>query len=444
MTRDDLVVFLIQISVMLAVGLALGKVMCRLRTPAVVGELIGGVLLGPTVLGAVAPSFHAWLFPSQGISSVGQDAVIQLGMLFFLFLAGLEVNLEHLRRQGLSIALVSISGIAVPFALGFGSVFLLPDLWGDQANGDTLITALFVGTALSISALPVTARILLDLNLIRSEAGRVMMAAATINDLIGWSLFAVILSKATPNATPTTAPWATMLLVLGLFALVLSLGRRVGRHALFWLQSHLTGPASTIGAMAVALLSASAVVQAMGMHTIVGAFLAGVCLSEDCERRNQAHETVYQFAMGFFAPICFVSIGLKTNFLANCDPPLVLFVFLVAFAGKVIPVTLGARVGGLPLREALAVGFGMNARGAMEVILATVAFEHNLIDQSIFVALVIMAVVTSLLSGTAVQRLLRPADVSTGDRRSLNVAPSRRKPHLLLRWRQGQEGTPLA
>jgi Kef-type K+ transport system membrane component KefB len=147
----------------------------------------------------------------------------------------------------------------------------------------------------------------------------------------------------------------------------------------------------------------------LGIHAVLGAFLVGVALAQKSEKRNGAHEMVYQFSLSFFAPIYFVSIGLQANFAASFDPVLIGVVLVVACIGKVGGVSLGARLGGMSLRESMAVGFGMNARGAMGMILASVAHEQGLIDQRIFVALIFMAVVTSLLSGPIMHRLSLPS-----------------------------------
>jgi Kef-type K+ transport system membrane component KefB len=399
--------FFLQIGGMLTVALVFGQVARRLHQPAVLGELIGGILLGPTVFGAFAPNTYAWLFPTAGTVSTGREAVINLGMLFFLFVAGLEVNLTHLQRRGWSVFLTSISGIVAPFGLGFGFVVLLPDLWGPQAKNNGLMFAVFMGTALSISALPVIARILMDLDLIKQELGVVVMAAATINDLIGWSLFAVILSNFTPAGRPDRNLLVTIGLVLGLSGLILGVGHWASQRPLRWLQSHLTWPGSFLVVMAILVLVAATAAEAIGIHAIFGAFLVGVALAQSSEEWNQTHEVIYQFAVSFFAPIYFVSIGLAANFAANFDLQLVLVILLVACVGKICGAAFGAWVGGMPLKAALAVGFGMNARGAMEMILASVALDYQLIDQRTFVALIVMALVTTILSGPMMQRLLR-------------------------------------
>lgn len=405
MSHAALVILFLQFSVMLAVGLCAGQVMRRLGMPAVLGELVGGIVLGPTLVGALTPTFYDWLFPTTPAIVAGRDSVIKLGMLFFLFVAGLEVDPVRVRWHGATIAWTSICGVMLPFILGFGSVLLLPGLWEPGQQSSTLLLALYIGTALSISALPVIARILIDLDLIRKEMGVVVMAAATIDDLIGWSLFAVILSQFLPDSSQRSV-WVTLALVLALFLLMLTVGRWAGPHILRWSRAHLPWPSGFLALTTIGVLAASAAAEAAGIHAFLGAFLVGVALARSTEQRDEAHEVVYQFAISFFAPIYFVSVGLQANFAAHFDLVLVLFVLLVACVGKIAGAGFGAWMGRLPLRQALAVGFGMNARGAMGMVLASLALEYGIIDQRVFVALIIMAVVTSIMSGPVMLRLL--------------------------------------
>jgi Kef-type K+ transport system membrane component KefB len=406
MGHNDLILFSLQICLMLAFALFFGKLMHKLHQPIVLGELIGGIILGPTVIGTLAPGTFEWLFPPSGATIVARDAVLKLGMLFFMFAAGLEVNLAHVRQRGLSIVLTSVLGIAVPFALGFLSVLFFPDLWGISGKIGRLMLALLVGTALSISALAVIVRILNDLNLLQKELGVVIVSSATVNNLIGWSLFSVVLSAIVPDGLPGTSLMISIALVIGFSALILTLGRWAGQRLLNWLQPHLTWSGSFLGAMIVLMLCVATIAEAVGMHAIFGAFLAGVALASHYGEQKQVHEVVYRFAISFFAPIYFVSIGLKANFAVNFDLPLVLFILLIACVGKICGAGLGAWIGGMSKKDALAVGFGMNARGMMEMILASIALEYNLIDQRIFVALIMMALITSMISGPVLQKLV--------------------------------------
>ncbi len=337
---------------------------------------------------------------------MGMDALIQVCMLFFLFAAGLEMNLGVIKKQRSSIAWTSLMGILIPFIMGVGLVFLFPGLWGSHIEGSLTLFALFMGTALSISALPVIARILMDLKVMKTEVGMIVMGAATVNDLIGWSLFALILSNFAPQSVLHLPAYATFVLVLLTFVIMLTIGRTLGRKSQDWLKTHLPWPGAFLGLTIVFVLLMAALMELIGVHAVFGAFLVGTALSQNLDKRNEAHEMVYQFVMYFFAPLYFVSVGLRANFIQSFDPVLVLAVLAVACVGKVIGATLGARIGRLPMRQAMAVGFAMNARGAMEMILATVARDAGLIDDRIFVALIVMALFTTMLSGPMIDRLI--------------------------------------
>jgi Kef-type K+ transport system membrane component KefB len=248
----------------------------------------------------------------------------------------------------------------------------------------------------------------MDLGLIKQPLGAVVMASATINDVIGWTLFALILSAVDPVGLAHRSPWLTVGCLAGLGILGYTLRRWV-RHPIWGrLKASLPWPSGFVAVMAVLVLAAASFAETLGLHAVFGAFLVGVALAPNTEERRRHYDVVHQFVMSFFAPLYFVSIGLKTNFAASWDLGLVLVVFLIACLGKICGAGFGAWLGGMSPREALAIGFGMNARGAMEMILATVALESGLIDERMFVALVVMALATSLLSGPAMQRLVAP------------------------------------
>jgi Kef-type K+ transport system membrane component KefB len=424
MTDHDAILFSLQLALMLVVGLMAALVMVRLKLPVILGELVGGVIIGPTVLGMLAPGWFSWLFPVGGATSVARNAVTQLGMLFFLLVAGLEVNYAAVTKRGATIVWTSLCGVALPFASGVVLVLALPGLWGGQAQADPVVFALFLGTALSISALPVIARILMDMNLLKTELGTVVMAAATIDDLIGWTLFALILGEFLPGGSPAGSPWITLLLAAGLWLFTLTLGRKIARRAMRWMPEHMPWPGSFLMVTAIAVLTMGALAEAIGVHAFLGAFLVGIALAENAGASNPAREAVRQFVTYFFAPIYFVSVGLQANFIANFDLPLVLVVIVVACASKIVGAGVGARLGGLSPRKALAVGFGMNARGAMGMILASLALSYGLIDERVFVALIIMALVTSLLSGPVMQRLLagEPRAAVIGEGRTVTTS----------------------
>lgn len=423
MEHQALILLFLQLGAMLLTAVVCGQIMRRFNQPAVLGELLGGMLLGPTLFGRLAPETFARLFPAEPSITLARESLISVGMLFFLFVAGLEVKVGHLRQRKRQVVFTAILGLLVPMGLGIASVRAFPGVWGQVAEGGGWAFSVFVGTALSISALPVIARILIDLRLIQREVGVVVMTAAALNDVVGWSLFAILLNVLMPaRASQSTMSWesvtANLGLLVGFVAIVLLAGRWLSRPGLHWMRTHLSWPSAFISITTVVMLSAAAVTETLGIHAVFGAYLAGIALGQalDPGEENEAHDVIHQFAISFFAPLYFVSIGLRANFATDFDLPLVLLVLLVACIGKIGGASLGAWMGGMASREALAVGFGLNARGAMEIILASVALEAGLIDQRVFVALVVMALVTSAMAGPMMNRLMPAQEKATPSR----------------------------
>lgn len=409
---EIIIYFLMQMGVMLAVGLGFGQLMRMIHQPAVLGELLGGIILGPTIFGALFPSLHRQLFPGLPEIVEAREVVIRIGMLFFMFVAGLEVNLEQLGRQKKSILLVSVLGCLLPFALGTGSILLFPGIWQNGSGPPDSNFVLFIGIALSISALPVITRILMDLNLMQQEFGGIAITSAAINDLLGWSLFALLLNNLTAageGGSGGRSPLQTVGVILIMGALLLVIGRFSGQILFRWARRSLAWPSGFMGMSAVFIFISAALAESLKIHAIFGAFLIGVALIPVFKKNEAGHarEIIYQFAISLFAPLYFVSVGLRADFAANFDVGLVLLVIVLATVGKIVGAAVGARLSGISVHESLAVGFAMNARGAMEIILASVALEFGLIDQRIFVALVTMALVTSMMSGPLLHWLFK-------------------------------------
>jgi Kef-type K+ transport system membrane component KefB len=412
MDQHGWVLFFLQMSLMHSMALLGGYVMRKLHHPSVLGELLGGIILGPTIFGMIAPGPYDWLFPAQPAINSAREAVITLGMLFFLFSAGLEINLAQLNGRVWAIILTSILGVLIPFGLGYGAVLAFPRLWGESLALQGFVLPVFIGTALSISALPVIARILMDLDLLDKEIGSVIITSAVINDLIGWSLFAATLSALEVGSSGGHI-WGTFGLVIGVILLVWVLSRILVPPFLIWVQKTFDWTGGFISVIAVWIFAAAAATEQLGLHPVLGAFQVGVILGQslNVKKNHPAYEVIQQFAISFFAPLYFVSVGLKANFIKDFDLLLVVVVLLVASLGKIAGASLGAWLGGMSVRESLAVGSGLNARGAIEIILASVALEYRIIDQRIFVALVIMALVTSMFSGPLMQKLIRGSEL---------------------------------
>jgi len=398
----------VSLGVLLASARLLGEIARKLNQPSVLGELAAGILLGPTVLVSICPSLVATLFPQEGGLAIALDGLTTVAIGLFLLVAGMEVDLSSIWRQGRAVITISILGMVFPFSLGLLAAGISPDGMGREAGVDPLVYALFLATAMSISALPVIAKTLMDMGIYRSDLGMVVIASAVCNDLAGWLTFALILGMfgAVPDHHGLSIGW-TVSATLGFTAFILTLGRWLIHRVLPWVQAHTSWPGGVLGfALTLGLLGA-AFTQWIGVHAVFGAFLVGVAIGDSSHLREQTRTIIHQFVSFIFAPLFFASIGLKLNFAAYFDGGLTLLVIVIACVGKIIGCGLGARWGGIARREAWAIGVAMNARGAMEIIVGLLGLQSGLIGRTMFVSLVTMAMATSLMSGPLMRKILR-------------------------------------
>ncbi|MCC7012274.1 MAG: cation:proton antiporter [Planctomycetes bacterium] len=403
---DEILRLFLALGVVLGAARVASELARRVGQPAVLGEIVAGLVLGSTVLGRVAPGVHEYLFPSRGAVAIGFHALTTVAIALFLFVAGLEIDLKTIARQSKAASTVGALGLAVPFVIGYATAYFAPSLVAVEDGLDRQIFALFFATALSVSALPVIAKTLMDLHLYRSDFGMVVMAAAIGNDLVGWIVFGVLLSQLQNPDAQGTAAGITVMMTIAFALGVLTLGRRALHSMLPWLQAHMSWPAGVLGFALTVTLIAGAVTEFIGIHAIFGAFLVGVALGDSSHLRERERDGIEEFVGSVFAPLFFGSICLHTDFVGAFDPLLCLVILVIACVGKVLGCGIGARWGGMSWREAWAVGFAMNARGAMEIVLGLLALQYGIVGEPMFVALVIMALVTSVFAGPVVQRLL--------------------------------------
>jgi Kef-type K+ transport system membrane component KefB/mannitol/fructose-specific phosphotransferase system IIA component (Ntr-type) len=402
--ENSQVFLLLSLGVLLVTARVLGELSKHIGFPTVLGEILAGVLLGPTCLGALSPDVWHALFPATGVNADVLTGLVSVSIVLFLLSSGMEVDLSSVIRQGRTAFFISSTGIIIPFVIGLLSAFLFPTFLGMGEHGNRIVFSLFLGTALSISALPVIAKTLLDLKLYRTDLGMIVMPAAIIDDVIGWSVFAVILSFV--GVHPKFSLPITIVLTVTFGVLMLTLARKIFDRLLPWIQAHWTWPGGIIGlGVAFALICAS-FTEWIGIHALFGAFFCGIALGDSRHMNEKTRFAFDSFISNFFAPLFFGSIGLKLNVVAHFDLPLVLVVIAIASIGKFLGALIGGRFAGLSRRDSMAVGAAMNARGAMEIILGIVALKYELISPKTFVALVIMALVTSLMSGPAIKRIL--------------------------------------
>lgn len=405
LAHADVVHLLIQLSVMLLVGRLLAEVARLLKQPAVVGEIFAGILLGPTVLGMIEPEWFNALFPVPSTSATVLSGFVQAAVVMLLFVGGLEVDLHIVLQQGRQAIFTSLLGLIIPFFVGFIFPYLFPDFFGIADKHQHVVFALFMGTAMAITALPVIVRILMDLNLFKSRLGLLVVTSAMIDDTVGWMIFSVILGLIGKGSHVNVG--YTIGAAIAFVALMLTVGRALLNRLLPWVNKKLAWPGGVLSlSLAICFISA-AFTEYIGLHAIFGAFIVGIAFGDSEHFSERAKEIVHQFINNIFAPLFFVSIGLRINFITNFDFSLTLIIVAIAFIGKIVGSGLGTRLGGFSWRESLAVACGMNARGAMEIILGLVALENGLINAQVFVSLVVMALITSMSSGPLMKWLLK-------------------------------------
>jgi Kef-type K+ transport system membrane component KefB/mannitol/fructose-specific phosphotransferase system IIA component (Ntr-type) len=405
LSHHDTVTLFLSLAILLGAARLLGELALRFRQPAVLGELLAGILLGPTLFGAVAPELNAEIFPASGPVAIALAGLMKVAISLFLLVAGMEVDLSTVWRQGKTAVTIGIVGILFPYTLGFFTAYYAPATMGAEPDANRLVFALFFATALSISALPVIAKTLMDLKLFRTDLGMVVIASAIFDDLTGWIIFAVLLAMiGQESGFPIPV---TIGLTLGFVVTMLTVGRWLVHRSLPWIQAHTSWPGGVLGFAVTCAMACAAFTEWIGIHAIFGAFIFGVALGDSSHLRERTRATIEQFISFIFAPLFFAGVGLHVNFIEGFDARLVLVVLLVATVGKVVGCGIGARLCGFSERQSLATGLAMNSRGAMEIILGSLALEAGLIRERMFVALVVMALVTSMASGPLIKLCLR-------------------------------------
>ena len=403
----DITIVLFEIGIMLGLSRFLGEIARRYRQPMVVGEILAGIILGPTILGAIFPDLQNIIFPMRHNTLVIMEGLTTVAVVLLLLVAGIEINLSSVWRQRKTAFSVSAMGILVPFGLGFGAAWIFPVFFGFESGADIVTFSLFLGTALSITALPVIAKILMDMNLLKSDMGTLVMASAALNDLIGWIIFSIVISFMAGSLEPGRSPQETILLFAIFTVFMLTVMRWTFHRILPWLERKTVWPGGILGFVFALTMIGAATTEWLGVHAIFGAFLIGIAVGDTKHLTERTKDVISQFAMNIFAPLFFASIGLRINFAANFNFPLIITVFSLACVGKIIGCSLGAHWSGNSTKESLAIGFGMNTRGAREIILGLLALNFGVINESLFVALVIMAIGTTMISGPMMEWFIR-------------------------------------
>ena len=390
---------LAQVATLILVGRLLGEVMQRVGQPAVIGQLLGGILLGPSFFGLFWPQAQHALFPHDPQQQSMINAIAQLGILMLLLLAGMEMDFGLIKRIRRAALFTSISGIALPFVCGFFLGESLPTAILPQAQY-RLITALFLGTALSISSVKVVAVVVREMNFARRNLGQIILATAIIDDTVGWIIIAVTLSLAARGRVDLKSVGASVFGTVLFLTVSFTLGRRFVFALIRWTNDHFVSDAAVVTVILLLMAGMALTTQLIGVHTVLGAFVAGILIGESPILTGKIGEQLGGLTSALFMPVFFGISGLTADLTILRDPTfllLTLVLVLIASVGKFAGAFAGAYWGGLARREALALGCAMNARGATEVIVASIGLSMGVLTQNLYTVIVAMAVITTII-----------------------------------------------
>ncbi len=397
MTNFDLsVLFFLQIFVILIVCRVIGYLGTKIGQPLVVGEMIAGVVLGPSIFGLLAPDLQEHLFPKESRSII--YAAAQAGLVLYMFVIGMEFDVSLIRSRLKSAAAVSFSGIVVPFALGAGlAFFLVQDNTFFTGKVDAWIAMLFMGAAMSITAFPMLARIIHERGLAGTPLGTLALAAGSMDDAVAWCVLAVVLASFKANLS-------IALMAIGGGALFVVFNLLVTRRLLKPLGAYVerrkevSGPVMA-GIMALLFISAW-LTDTIGIYAVFGAFILGTAMPRGLLSRELMHK-IEPLTVAVLLPLFFINSGLNTSIGLLDNPYLWLVTGLVlaaAVGGKFVACWLAARACGESQRISLSVGSLMNARGLMELIALNIGLEQKIITPTLFAVLIIMAIATTLIT----------------------------------------------
>jgi len=414
---------LVQLALLLLVA-RLGAELCkRLGLPAVVGELTAGIALGPSVLGHWVPEAFALVFPPDVAQFHLLEVVGTLGMVLLLLLTGLETDLRLLRNLGKAALIASIMGMVVPFATGFGLGMLTPDAYLADPQRRVLFS-FFLATAMAISAMPVIAKILLDLDLTRRNIGLVILSAGVVDDTAGWLILSMIAGAATSGVVRISG-LVTTLTLTGAFLAAMAL-------VIYPLSRRLTGlatrsfrtPETGLVLLLITTFLCAAATEWIGIHAVFGAFVCGTMFRQVPQLESETVHRLESFVFNVLAPIFFGIVGLKVDLWQLGGGKMLAVVLAVACLGKLVGCTLGSLWGGLRFWEGLSIAVAMNARGAMELVVATIGLSLGILNQQMFSIIVVVAIATSLMAPLGLRLTIRKVQMTAEEIRRIAARDS--------------------
>ena len=410
-----LFLLLLQVALILAVSRPLAELMKRLGQPTVLGELLAGIVLGPSVLGWIWPGGFLHLFPADAANQFLQphllEVVAWIGMVLLLLLTGLETDVRLLRHLGRSAFTSSAFGMVVPFVSGFALGMYTPvEFLADPQR--RILFSLFLATAMSISAMPVIAKILMDLELTKRNIGVVILSAGVVDDTTGWLILSLIAGIAGAHGSPVLQFFLTLLLTAAFLAASFLVFFPAARLLLRWVDQKARSPNTDLVVIVIICFTLAAITEAIHIHAVFGAFVAGCILRQVPSLRPATLHRLESVSLAIFAPVFFGLVGLKVDLRALSSPRELLIVLGVATAGKLIGCTWGGLVGRMTFWESFSIGVAMNARGAMELVVALIGLTLGILNPAMYAIIVVMAVVTSFMAPLGLRLSLKKVQMT--------------------------------
>lgn len=409
LTEQHVLLLILQVAILLGAALLLGELATRIRQPAVIGQLMAGLVLGPSVLGSVFPEVSAIVFPVERTQSYLLEVVSWLGIIFLLMLTGMETDLSLIKKQIKASSWITALGSIIPFAVGVGLGYLTPTTLLVSPD-HRLIFALLLGTVMCISSVPVIAKILMDMRLMQTNVGQIIVSSALLQDILGCLVLGIVAAIA--GSEPYQSQLALFKAPIGtlLFVLAAYFGRRIFYRVLGLMGGIMRTDHAMLSMIAVLLLFGAATTQFIGVHVVLGAFTVGVLIAQAPTISNKIVEPLHAVTMAVFAPIFFAAAGLHVNLTLLLNSQLLaLTAVLVAAAciSKIGSCYVGGRMGHLGHWESLSVGLGANARGAMGLVIAILGFSLGILTVDMFSMIVLMSLLTTAMAPSLLTWSLR-------------------------------------
>jgi Kef-type K+ transport system membrane component KefB/mannitol/fructose-specific phosphotransferase system IIA component (Ntr-type) len=398
-SEHNILVFLIQVFLLLGLSRGLGEIFRKFKQPTLTAEILVGILLGPTIFGRFLPQQHRILFPQDIVQQSMLETMAWLGILFFLLETGLKMDFSSAWRHRGKALLIALTDIIVPMIIGFIFSFCLPESY--LADPSRRISfAFFMATVITISAMPITTRALNDLNLIKTDLGFLIMSALSVNEIIGWMIFALVLGFFLQANIVIGQLIIVFLLIILFTVFCLTTGRRMTNFVIAkFREKNLPEPGSSLTFTCLLGLLCGAIFQKIGVNALIGFFIAGVMAGEAKALSERTRQVISQMVYAIFVPLFFAGLGLRIDFLKNFDLLLVLLVTFFGIFGKFLGAWLGVTFTSLPRVNRLSVAVAHTPGGSMEIVIGILALQHHLITESIFVAIVFGGVISSILLG---------------------------------------------